>query len=161
MPNNLRPDFVAPHFHAPTDVQGLDVALFPPTETAVGVAVGPTRASAVLGLLTDMDVSVTPPDDIFPLWEATVTFTGTFSNDTAGERVTVAVYQDGSLIAGSRRRGTSYQINGQFELAERVTAIIPAGSATQFQIFWAASAGTGTAVDVERRLDVTLRPYTA
>lgn len=159
MPNNLQSDYVAPHFHAPLDVQGLATALFPPTQTADGVVVSPTRNVALFGTVPDMTIVVTPPDT-FPTWELTLTFTGTFNNDTAGQGGVVRLDINGGPIPNTERTGTSYQINGAFEVAVQATTILKAGSPVTARAAWATTgAGILTANGTQRKLEAVLRPY--
>lgn len=154
MPNNLQSDYVAPHFHAPLDVQGLPAALFPPTQIADGAAANPTTAVGVFALLPDMSILVDPPAT-YPTWEVTLTFTGTFQNDTAGAGAAVRF----NGIGNTTRTGTSFQINGLFELSLQATIVVKAGSPFTARVDWATvGGGIATANGTQRKLEAVLRP---
>lgn len=154
MPNNLQSDYVAPHFHAPPDVQGLPAALFPPTQIADAVAAGPTTAVGVFAPLPDMSIAVQVPET-YPTWEMTLTFTGTFQNDTAGSGAQVRF----NGIGNTTRSGTSFQINGLFELSIQTTSVVKPGAPVTAQVDWATlGGGIATANGTQRKLEAVLRP---
>lgn len=158
MPNNLQSDYVAPHFHAPLDVQGLPVALFPPTQIADGVVVDPTTAVGVFALLPDTTIILTPPDT-YPTWELTLTFTGTFSNNTAGAGGSIRLDINGGPIPNTTRNGTSFQIDGLFELTSQGTTVVKAGVPITLRVAWATiGGGVAKANGTQRKLEAVLRP---
>ena len=160
MPNNQRADYVAPHQHAAKDINGLAVAMFPPTESAVGTAANPTKSGQVGSVLPQMQIDSTVPST-FPLWVATLTFTGSFSSDAAGTGVLLTIEQDGTAI-DTERIGTSPVDDYVFEMALQVTSDpIAAGTDVTFTVEWAATdlANVVTAVETYRRLELIWSPF--
>lgn len=162
MPNNLRPDFVSPHAHSPLEIQGLIVALFPPTQSPEAVTPDPTKSGPggiLYSTLSEMTVDITPPD-WYPLWEADVVFTGTFSSDTAGEGAQIQLQVDGVEIPNTTRLGESIGADFPFQLPVQGVTVLQGGQTYTIRVVWASTdaLATATARDVQRKLDVTLRP---
>lgn len=158
MPNNQRPDYVSPHQHSPNDIQGLAAALFPPTLVADGAA-GATTSSMIFVLLPDMTETFTPPD-WFPLWEAQVTFTGTFSSDTALDGVVIELQADAVAIDNTRRQAESLDPNSLFELVSSGVVDVVGGTAVTIRTVWGSTnlAAVATASGTQRKMEITLRP---
>lgn len=165
MPNNQRPDYVAPHQHAAPDVNGLGVFLFPPTQIAEGVTANPTRSAPIYATLTDMTLDVTPPS-WFPLWRATITFTGTFSSDTLGYGAILVPAVDGAEVdeTTTARQGVSYANDSVFEVVVQGSTVLHGGEQVTLTMLWGSTDLTATAlitaVETYRRMEVVLTPYT-
>lgn len=162
MPNVSGPDFVPLHKHDPADVPGLAVALCPPIQSASPTTSAPTTSSATYATLAEMSIPVTPPNNpAYPLWQATIEFSGTFSNSTDAAGAAIKLQQDGSDIANTTRSGASAGANGPFTLSVRRTVVIPAGTPATFTAVWACpgAVGTATAVGTNRSMSVKLQPY--
>lgn len=161
-----RPDYVAPHRHSSNDFDGLDALLFPPTYVAVATTAGPTIESQTFATIPEMDLTAIPPSiNGVALWEARVSFTGTFSIDEANVIAAIRLLQGTATeVANSRFRATSAAIGWFFPLSTFATVVIPASTAgTRFRVQWCMPDGVVgevlTAAALARRLEVRLRPY--
>lgn len=158
MPNNQRPDYVAPHQHNAGDVNGLGI-LTPPIQVAVPTTSAPTSTTSTYALLPEMTLPITPPDH-FPLWQATLRFNGQFSHGQDPGLVGVKLQQDGVDVANTTRVTASIASNA-VTFGTQATVVIPAGTEVTFEVFWAnvTNAGTATATSTRRSFEVELQPY--
>lgn len=168
MPNNQRPDYISPHKHAGEDIQsGGGVVLIPPTQVAIGVTSDPTRTLGTYATLTDMSITLTPPDGMFKVWEARLVFTGEFTH-SIGTGLANIGYQfavDG-VTRGNSTRTVSPALNlavvGTVSAFGEATVILTSGVPAVLTVQWAnlaAGGGTATSVGTSRRFEVSLRPY--
>lgn len=166
MPNVIRRDYVAIHAHAAADVQGLPQALFPPPGVTEATVSGPTRSLTAFADLSEMTLTVTPPEgasgEPTPYWEAHIDFTGTFSNANAGQGALVRLTQGVvTVLPNTTRQGTSASGDAPFTIAVKtIVRGLRGGSSYIFRAQWASSqaAAVATAQGVNRMLTVTLRP---
>lgn len=160
MPNNQHSDYVPPHKHAADDIEGMGVLLFPPTIVANGVASAPTSTSDVYALLTNMLITTAPPA-AFPVWQAQITFTGTFAHSASNGTVGAKLVVNGTDVPAMVRTYEVPAAGGLVSIALVATVQLVGGTAPDIRVQWAnvTNSGTATAQTTNRRLEVAYTPY--
>lgn len=153
-----RLDYVAVHQHAPEDV-ALG-ALFPPAVVAEGVTPDPVLSSGTYVDLDDMQITVTPPAGISPLWECELWFDGSFSAIDAVLRLRLVQDPAGTPVQVDTPRRQAIVLGpSEAVMALAAVVVVPEGEDTSFGVQWLRAGTDVTALDVERRLTGVLRPY--
>lgn len=154
MPNNQRPDYVAPHKHSAQDV--LDRGVLPPVQVAVPTTSGPSTSSIVPSTIEEMDLTIDFPDSA-PLWQATVYFSATVQHNTQDGIVVVRILLDSTEVLLIRDVGASFE-DTPYPMDFSYTTIVAAGS-HQFEAQWSTDTGEASSPALARIMRVEQRPY--